>query len=179
MNPMWPYMTDEVYLICWVTHSAGLLSKWNTERHYINNSYSKWESPFLSFLTASMRCWEESSQILSVLSSLTVAQIGKRGWAAKPQTSPSICPCSHRKKKRVKAKKVYGSVFQYHIFLKVCLLFLFFLAKYPAIGLPLFLFSPFPTCTLKNLFFKNHNCIEQLVLCSDMVLIYAKRKQKG
>lgn len=35
----------------------------------------------------------ERSHILKVLSSLTVAQIGKWGWVAKPQTSPSIWPC--------------------------------------------------------------------------------------
>lgn len=49
--------------------------------------------PFLSFRTASMRCWEDNSQMRRVLSSLTVAQMGRRGWAASPHTSPSMCPC--------------------------------------------------------------------------------------
>lgn len=70
--------------------------RWNCYRNRVvsllSQCMAKWELPFLSFLTASMRCWDESSQIRSVLSSLTVAQTGKRGWAAKPQTSPSMCP---------------------------------------------------------------------------------------
>lgn len=39
-----------------------------------------------------MRWLADSSQILRVLSSLTVAQTGSRGWAAKPHTSPSMWP---------------------------------------------------------------------------------------
>ena len=70
--------------------------RWNCYRNRVvsllTQCMAKWQLPFLSFLTANMRCWDESSQIRSVLSSLTVAQTGKRGWAAKPQTSPSICP---------------------------------------------------------------------------------------
>lgn len=72
------------------------MNKWTQPVLFFVNTLTDVEGeviPFLSFRTASMRCWEDNSQMRRVLSSLTVAQMGRRGWAASPHTSPSMCPC--------------------------------------------------------------------------------------